>query len=156
MTETKRPRPLVAEAAEAAELRELLAVVLEALDIPYAATMGGEEVRHKVLADRALRTVVTLRAVVEGLPRYLTIRDEAESLRALLPVYPAVGYVTAVTARARREAGQDYMQSVTPQTPEERGQSVSDGVGDEHQAHDVPVQEFRSDADSPTRTETGS
>lgn len=128
MTETTRPRPLVAEAADAAQLRELLAAVVEALDIPSAATLGGDEVRSAMLADRAMTTVVTLRAVVAGLPRWATIANETAHLREHLGARPVRGYVTWETAQARREAGQDYMQSVTPQTPEEGGQEPEEVV----------------------------
>jgi hypothetical protein len=134
MTEIKTPRPLVAEAADAAHLRELLAVVLEALDIPYAATMGGEEVRSKLIADRSMMTVITLRAVVEGLPRYTTIAEQAAYLREHLGAHPVRGYVTWDTAVARREAGQDYMQSVKPQTPEEKGEAPLPDAKSEVQA----------------------
>lgn len=122
MTEIKTPRPLVAEAADAAELRKLLAAVVEALDLPYAATVGGDEVRSKVVADRLMSVMVVMKAVVAGLPRYTTIAAQVEHLRERVAEHPARGYVTWDTAIARREAGQDYMQSVTAQTPEEAAQ----------------------------------
>lgn len=113
------PQSLLAEVVEGTRLRELLAVVLEGLDVPYAATVGGEEVRSKVVTDRAMKIAVTLRAVVAGLPRYTTISAQTAYLREALEEHPARGYVTWETAMARREAGQDYMQSVTAQTPDE-------------------------------------
>lgn len=116
MTEIKTPRPLVAQAADAEHLRELLAVVLDALDIPYAATVGGDEVRSKVLADRMVPTRTVLRAVVDG---WATIRTQTEYLRKALAEHPARGYVTMATAEARRAAGEDFMESVRPRTPDE-------------------------------------
>lgn len=139
MTETRRPRPLVAEAADAAELRELLAVVLDALEMTSVAAVADRAERARVTTAVVSYVRSTLREVVNGLPEYSSPRVRARILRDLLAQdFP------------RMHAA--YKESVTVPA----GQGVSEGDVDEHQAHDVPVQEFRSDADSPTRTETGS
>lgn len=117
------PRPLVAQAADADDLRELLAAVVEVLTPPYAATVGGEEVRSKILDDRLAVTLAVLEGVIApDRPHWDSIPENTAFLRGAIAQYPAVGYVTQDVARARREAGMDYMASVTPQTAEEGAQ----------------------------------
>lgn len=113
------PVPLAAQAAEARHLRDALAAVQEALDLPFAATIGGEEIRAKLVHERALATMVTVRAILAA-DRWLDIPREIAFLRGRLERHPVRGYVTDEVAKARRAAGQDYMQSVTPQTDDER------------------------------------
>ena len=73
----------------AGELRQLLAVVLEALDIPHPATVGDSETHGKVLADRAMDAVIALQNVLHQ-------GDDpgwsADYLRARLVEKPATGY----------------------------------------------------------------
>lgn len=49
----------------AGELRELLEVVLEALNIPHPATVGDTGAHDQVLNDRAMHTVIALQRVLE-------------------------------------------------------------------------------------------
>ncbi|GAB2960143.1 hypothetical protein [Streptomyces heilongjiangensis] len=76
---------------EARELRQLLAAVLDALDIPNPATVGDRERFHQVLGDRALDAVTALRGVFQH-------GDDAgwsaDYLRARLAEKPATGYRT--------------------------------------------------------------
>ncbi|MEU2895231.1 hypothetical protein ACWC4E_00775 [Streptomyces sp. NPDC001273] len=78
----------------AGELRELLAVVLDALNIPHPATEGDTEARDRVLADRAMHTVIALQRVLEledaGVP--LGIGWTTAYLRERLATHPATGY----------------------------------------------------------------
>ncbi|MGW2126274.1 hypothetical protein [Streptomyces sp. NPDC001758] len=78
----------------AGELRELLAVVLEALDIPHPATVGDTETHDRILADRAMHTVIALQRVLEdddaGDP--LGIGWTTAYLRERLAAHPATGY----------------------------------------------------------------
>jgi hypothetical protein len=46
------------------DYRSALEAVLEALDIPHAATMADDEIRTKILVERAGHAVVMLRAIM--------------------------------------------------------------------------------------------
>lgn len=72
--------------------RDLLAAVLEAVDIPPASTVGDAEVRDQILRDRMIDVRVALeRALRQGMdPAW-----EAAYLRARLAEKPASGYRTA-------------------------------------------------------------
>lgn len=69
--------------------RVLLAVVLEALDIPSPATVGDTAAHRELLASRALDAVIALRGVLDN-------GDDpgwsADYLRARLAEKPATGY----------------------------------------------------------------
>lgn len=73
----------------AGELRRLLAVVLEALDIPSPATVGDSEAHDRILSDRVMDARVALEGVMHR-------GDEpgwsADYLRARLAEKPATGY----------------------------------------------------------------
>lgn len=75
----------------AGELRQLLAVVLEALDIPSPATVGDSETHREILAHRAMDAVIAVRGVLHQ-------GDDpgwsADYLRARLAEKPATGYRT--------------------------------------------------------------
>jgi hypothetical protein len=109
------PRPLVALAADADELRELLAVVLDALTPPHAATMAGGDVRSRLLAQRTVHIAIVLQAALR--PSAVGVRFHTDYLRGKLAELPAEGYVTAEVARARQEAGENYMQAVREDFP---------------------------------------
>ncbi|MDX3868007.1 hypothetical protein [Streptomyces europaeiscabiei] len=73
----------------ARELRQLLAVVLEALDIPAPATVGDGETHRGILDHRTMDAVAALRGVLH--------QDDdpgwsADYLRARLAEKPATGY----------------------------------------------------------------
>jgi hypothetical protein len=70
-------------------VRELLAAVLEAINIPHPATIGDQEAHREVLAGRALDAVVALQGVLEDAddPTW-----SANYLRARLAEKPATGY----------------------------------------------------------------
>lgn len=72
--------------------RALLAAVLEAIALPYPATVGDAEVHDRILLDR----VIDARVAIEGV---LQRGDEpgwsADYLRARLAEKPAVGYRVA-------------------------------------------------------------
>lgn len=92
--------------------REALALVLEALDIPHAATAGEEAKRRHVLVDRVVIAAVFL-------ARYLNPSDSCPDeirlsvFREMLTDRPATGYVTDTEARERRVRGESYAESVT-------------------------------------------
>ncbi|MFE4692913.1 hypothetical protein ACFRH6_23035 [Streptomyces sp. NPDC056749] len=80
------------------EVRGLLAAVLEALAIPYPATVGGGEVYDRLLAERAMHATTTLRGVLDH-------GDDpgwtADYLRARLAEHPPAEH----RARGDTEAG---------------------------------------------------
>ena len=73
--------------------RDALLAVLEALDIPNAATVGDQEIRDAILVERVGHAVVMLRGI---------LREEAaddigwavDYLRTRLARHPASGYRT--------------------------------------------------------------
>jgi hypothetical protein len=50
------------------EVRELLAAVLEAVDIPHPATVGDTEAHDRILNGRATHAVIALRSALEETP----------------------------------------------------------------------------------------
>jgi hypothetical protein len=75
--------------------RDALAAVLEALDIPYAATHGDEAIRSKILDERTRHAVCMLRGILDddqaGHP---DLPWSVAYLRAQLAKHPAQGYKT--------------------------------------------------------------
>lgn len=116
-----------------AETREVIGVVLDALDIPYAATTGHDQVRARIMGERILQLVVSLRSLAEAADRGDRYMDErfAEGLaylRKCLAEHPAEGYVTGEQVRERTAAGADWMDAVRLDYQEpaaEAGQDVA-------------------------------
>lgn len=99
------------------ETRDLLAVVLEAIDIPYAATAGHEETRARILDGRIMQLKVSLQRIAEAADRgdrYVdeTLTEGLAYLREQLAAHPAEGYVTDRQARERCEAGATWTEAV--------------------------------------------
>ncbi|MGC9543594.1 hypothetical protein [Streptomyces sp. UG1] len=82
----------------AGELRALLAAVLEAVDIPHAATVGDGEVHDRILLDRVMDARVALEGVLR---RGDDPGWSADYLRARLSEKPATGYRAAGQPRPR-------------------------------------------------------
>ena len=82
-------------AAVPAEIRELLDVVLAAIDIPYPATLGDTARHQEVLAERVMHATITLRQVLahDGTPVADLAWDTAY-LREQLAAHPPAGYNT--------------------------------------------------------------
>jgi len=105
-----------AEQAEriAAERLDALAAVLEALDVPYAATVGDAEVRDPIALQRVMLVVVMLGAVLrdgrQPQPEWLVPHSIAH-LRERLAEHPATAYKTwdeaVADLRARNEEGEE-------------------------------------------------
>ncbi|MCG3041141.1 hypothetical protein L7D48_11315 [Streptomyces sp. S1A] len=74
-----------------ASVRELLAAVLEAVDLPYPATIGDSERYREVLEQRVLHASITLQNVLHDRP-LMDIAWEAEYLRERLAEHPPTGY----------------------------------------------------------------
>ncbi|WP_151478893.1 hypothetical protein [Streptomyces albicerus] len=69
--------------------RDLLTAVLEALDIPYPATVGDSEVHDRILLDRVMDAKVALEGVLQ---RGDDPGWSADYLRSRLVEKPATGY----------------------------------------------------------------
>ncbi|MFI1951973.1 hypothetical protein ACH437_08975 [Streptomyces xinghaiensis] len=80
----------------AGELWQLLAVVLEALDIPHPATVGDSETHREVLDHRTMDAVTALRGVLH---RGDDPGWSADYLRARLAEKPPAGYRACGEAR---------------------------------------------------------
>lgn len=83
-------------------VRDFLAAVLEALNIPHPATIGDSEQHARLLADRVMHAVIALQHTIDGHP--LGIEWTTEYLREQLAAVPPVGY--RGYGASRTEAGQ--------------------------------------------------
>jgi hypothetical protein len=79
--------------ADPAQLADALAAVREALDIPYAATVGDDEIRARILDQRLGHAVAMLQGIF-GRDTVPDIPWSAAYLRARLAEHPAQGYKT--------------------------------------------------------------
>lgn len=77
---------------------DALAAVLEAIDIEHAATAGGQEIRDKILVERAGHAVVMLRSILGG--GSFDVPWSVGYLRDRLAEHPASGYLTWAERRA--------------------------------------------------------
>ena len=75
------------------EYRDALEAIREALDIPYAATVGDEMIRAKIMEQRVIHAVGTLERILSDDP-YLDILWQVAYLQARLAEHPAEGYMT--------------------------------------------------------------
>jgi hypothetical protein len=95
-----------------AVIRDLLTVVLEALDIPHPATIGGEKAHDEVVNARVTHVAVALRSVLDDRP-LMGIEWTAAYLREQLAKHPATGYVTVAQAHAALAEGKTWSEAVT-------------------------------------------
>ncbi|MDL5201196.1 hypothetical protein [Streptomyces sp. ALI-76-A] len=93
-------------------VRDLLTAVLEALDIPHPAAVGGTEAHDRLLNTRAVHAVIALRAVLSDGPG-LGAAWNAQYLRERLAEHPVTGYVTVEQADAALAEGKSWSQAVT-------------------------------------------
>ncbi|MCP9209304.1 hypothetical protein [Streptomyces cucumeris] len=70
---------------------DLLRAVLEALDIPYPATIGDGEIHDRLIATRAMHAKIALHNVLDDGPD-LGIEWTTAYLRARLAEHPPTGY----------------------------------------------------------------
>ena len=87
--------------------RDALTAVLEALDVPHAATVGDEEIRNKILIERVGHTVVMLTSILDGEHPAPDVPWSIAYLRARLAERPAVGYKTWQERMAELDAARD-------------------------------------------------
>ena len=93
-------------------VRDLLAAVLEAIDLPHPATVGGSEMHDRLLAARAVHARIALRSVLDDGPN-LGPAWNAAYLRERLAEHPITGYVTVDQAHDALEAGKSWSEAVT-------------------------------------------
>lgn len=92
--------------------RDLLAVILAALDIPHPATAGGAEVYDRVRGERATHVVVALRSILDEKP-LMDLEWTADYLKARLAEHPPVGYITCEQANAALARGKTWSEAVS-------------------------------------------
>ena len=93
------------------ETRAVIGVVLDALDIPHAASAAHDEIRSRILHERVMHLVVILHNILRW-NRVADLPADLAHLRSVLDEQPATGYVTDKQARARRAAGETWSESV--------------------------------------------
>lgn len=89
------------------EAQDALAAVLEALDIPHAATVGEDETRTRVLLERAGHTVVMLQSILRDEHPAPDAAWAVSYLRDRLAEHPAEGYKTWAERMAELDAARD-------------------------------------------------
>lgn len=94
-------------------MRDGLRVLREALDIPHAATVGGDQVRQELLKDRAMYAVIALDALdrpdIDARGACVTIDYLREKLAGLEPT----GYVSTTQAQAALAEGKTWVEATT-------------------------------------------
>lgn len=95
-----------------ADVRDLLTAVLEAIDIPRPATVGGDEPHNRLLNARAMHAKIALQNLLDDGPD-LGPAWSAKYLRERLAEHPVTGYVTADQAHAALAAGKSWSEAVT-------------------------------------------
>ncbi|MBT2675794.1 hypothetical protein J7E95_34385 [Streptomyces sp. ISL-14] len=92
-------------------VRELLAAVLEALDIPAPAIVGDEAAHDRLLNQRVSHAKIALRSTLDSEP--LGIEWTTQYLRERLAEHPPTGYVTSGQAHAALASGKTWPEAVT-------------------------------------------
>lgn len=100
-------------------VRDLLAAVLEAIDLPHPATIGGSEVHDQLLAARVVHARIALRDILGDGP-HLGPAWTARYLRERLAEHPVAGYVTVDQAHAALDAGKSWSEAVALPTGEDQ------------------------------------
>ena len=78
------------------EIRDLLAAVLAAIDIPYPAMIGDQPAQREVLAERAMHAAITVRRVLDADGTRFPVDPAWETayLREKLAEQPPASYKT--------------------------------------------------------------
>ncbi|MFJ4692828.1 hypothetical protein [Streptomyces sp. NPDC088766] len=104
------------------DVRDLLAAVLEAIDLPHPATIGGAEAHDRLLNTRVVHARIALRNLLDDGPA-LGPAWTASYLRERLAEHPIAGYVTVDQADAALNAGATWSEAVAlPAHDAERGE----------------------------------
>jgi hypothetical protein len=89
-----------------AQARDALQAVLEALDIPHAATVGDDQKRAKILDERLGHAVCMLQGIL-GRDVHPDVPWSVAYLRARLAEHPAEGYKTWAERMAELDAARE-------------------------------------------------
>ncbi|MFJ2007386.1 hypothetical protein [Streptomyces chartreusis] len=100
------------------DVRDLLAAVLEAIDLPHPATHAGAEVHDRLLATRVIQARIALRAALGNDALSLGPAWDAQYLREQLARHPVTGYVTAEQAQVALDEGKTWSEAVALPTGE--------------------------------------
>ncbi|MFE2353077.1 hypothetical protein [Streptomyces parvulus] len=92
--------------------RLLFAAVLDAIDIPHAVTVGGNEAHDRLLNDRVMHARIALQNVLGDGPD-LGPAWNARYLRERLAEHPVTGYVTTAQAHAALAEGKTWSEAVS-------------------------------------------
>lgn len=93
--------------------RQVLALVLDAVTLPFAATVGENEKRTRLMEQRLSEVGVFLRGYLTDQDDYLD-QLRAEMFAGRVATFPPVDYVTAEQAHARLAAGATWTEAVRP------------------------------------------
>ncbi|MEV6833628.1 hypothetical protein AB0N17_03695 [Streptomyces sp. NPDC051133] len=96
----------------------LLSAVLEAIDLPYPASMGWQEEHDRLLNERVMYAKLALRSALDDCS--LGLDWDADYLRERLAQHPVQGYVTSEQAQAALAEGKSWTEAVA--LPAEAGQ----------------------------------
>lgn len=90
---------------------KLITGVLDAIAVPHAATVTGDETRTRVLNSR----VTALKLVLETLlgSACPDVSEAMEDLQTVLAEFPTIGYVTQRQAKQRLDAGASWSEAVS-------------------------------------------
>ncbi|MFE5218385.1 MULTISPECIES: hypothetical protein [unclassified Streptomyces] len=102
--------PTVRVGALPPAVANLLSAVLEALDLPYPATVRWQEVHDRILNERVVHAKLALRSVLAD--GSLGLDWDANYLREKLAQHPVEGYVTTEQARAAVAEGKTWFEAV--------------------------------------------
>lgn len=97
------------------DLRDALKAAKDALDLPYAATAGGDEIRAGLIESRVMLVNSFLKAVLEDAPT-LDLDFEIRFLAERIAKQPGE-YVTHDQARAAMAQGATWIDAVTLPDP---------------------------------------
>lgn len=100
-------------------VRDLLAAVLEAIDLPHPATVGGSEAHDRLLSIRVVHARIALHSILDDGPD-MGPAWNAQYLRERLAEHPVAGYVTVNQAHAALDEGKTWSEAVT--LPDGEGQ----------------------------------
>src|SRR4051812_11842282 len=104
-----------------ADYKDALKAIKDALDLPYAATASGDEIRSGLVESRVMIVNHLLKAVLEDRPG-LDLAWEIRFVTDRIAGQPAEGqYVTYDQAQAAMAKGATWTEAVTLPTPTDDG-----------------------------------
>lgn len=120
---TRRPAaeqaPTIVVGALPPAVTQLLAAIVEALDLPFPATIGHQPAHDKILNERVMHAKIALRSVLDD-KSFMDIGWTTAYLRERLAEHPPTGYVTTEQARTALAEGKNWSEAVTLPGGEDR------------------------------------